>query len=186
MDPNARRLVDRAAEQGLTVSEDDDFESFFRLHWEVHERKGVPLYLAETPFREYVLTLRKRGLLRLYHARLADGTVASSQIVLASGHPVTHTAAAASAEEHHTTGASPFLRWKVFEALGHEGFKANDLTGAGTGAVARFKLQLASDLEACMEASMRRASYRWAGMPRRLSRPLRRSAKWVLRRMGAR
>lgn len=188
IDPNARRLVDRAAEQGLTVTEDADFESFFRLHREIHERKGAPLYLPEKAFQAYIEALRGKGLLRLYHARLADGTAASSQIVLTSGHPVTHTAVAASAEEHHGTGASPFLRWKVFEALGEEGFEANDLSGAGTGGVARFKMQLGSELQACMEASMRSAAYRWAGMPRRLSRPLRRSAKRmlrpVLRRMG--
>ena len=47
MEQNLRRLVDRCAAQGLSVTEDDDFESFFRLHSQIHERKGASLYLPK-------------------------------------------------------------------------------------------------------------------------------------------
>ena len=186
MDRNARRMVERAQEEGLRLTEDDDFESFFGLHQEIHERKGAPLYLPEGPFRRYVTELRDRGLLRLYHARLRDGEVASSQLVLLSDHPVTHTVTAASAARHHRTGASPFLRWKVFEALSEEGYEANDLTSAGTGEVTRFKAQLGGDLEVCMEVSRTTRAYRWAGAPARVLRLGRRAARKLLRPFLAR
>ena len=84
MEQNLRRLVDRCADQGLTVTEDDDFESFFRLHAQVHERKGARLYLSRAAFQIYFERLRAGGLARLYHARLPDGKSISTQLVLLS------------------------------------------------------------------------------------------------------
>src|SRR5205085_10080014 len=38
VEQNLRRLVNRCANDGVTLSEDDDFESFFRMHRETTER----------------------------------------------------------------------------------------------------------------------------------------------------
>lgn len=146
IDQNLRRLVGRAEESGVRVTEDDDFDSYYRLHRTVHEEKGAPLYLPEDRYRSYFEGLRERGLARLYHARLADGRSVSAQIVLASDHPVTHTVSAAADPEHYDTGASPFLRWRVFQELSAEGYEGNDLTDASMNSVSRFKRQLGSDL----------------------------------------
>ena len=73
MEQNLRRLVDRCTAQGLAVTEDDDFESFFRLHSQIHERKGARLYLPRAAFETYFRRLHAQGLARLYHARLPDG-----------------------------------------------------------------------------------------------------------------
>lgn len=147
MEQNLRRLVERAEGEGLTVEEDDDFGSYYRMHLDLHERKGAPLYLPEPAFRAYFEGLREAGLARLFHARLSGGRSVAAQLVLASRHPVTHTVTASSDAEHHSTGASPLLRWRVFRRLAQEGYEANDLTDASLNPVTRFKAQLGATLE---------------------------------------
>ncbi len=150
-DQNLRRLVTRCASQGLTVSDDDDFESFFRMHFDVHCRKGAPLYLQKPEFERYFRHLKAGGLCRLYQARLPDGRSIAAQIVLLGEHPVSHTLCAASDGEFRSTGASAFLRWKTFERLAGLGYAANDLTDAALNSVTRFKGQLGADLQLCLQ-----------------------------------
>jgi hypothetical protein len=149
---NFRRLVDRGRELELTVSINDDFESFFRLHEATAVRKGAPLYLEAAAFKRYYEGLRSHDLCRLYHARLRDGRVAASQLVL-TGHPVTHTVSAAADADLQQTGANAFLRWSALEDLASLGHLENDLTDATLGPVAHFKSQLGSSLETSLVAS---------------------------------
>jgi hypothetical protein len=153
VEQNLRRLIERARGLGLTTSVDEDFESFYRLHRATAERKGAPLYLGSGEFRRLYEELNGRDLCHLYHARLPDGRVAASQFVL-TGHPVTHTVAAAADAELQQTGANAFLRWSALEDLAQRGHVANDLTDASMGPVAHFKSQLGSTLETCLVASM--------------------------------
>lgn len=146
VEQNLRRLVERGRTLGLTVVVNEDFESFFRLHHGTAVRKGAPLYLEEPAFRRYYESLREHDLCRLYHARMPDGRVAASQLVL-TGHPVTHTVSAAADPELQQSGANAFLRWSAFEDLASLGHTANDLTDASLGPVAHFKSQLGSTLE---------------------------------------
>jgi Acetyltransferase (GNAT) domain len=146
VDKNQRRLITRCREQGVSMEVSDDFEAFYRLHDETHVRKGAELYLPQAAFREFFEALRAKGLCRLCHARLPDGRVAASQLVLAGDHPVTHTVAAGTAAEFLSLGVSSFLRWAVFEHLSREGYKANDLTDAALNPVTHFKSQLGGDL----------------------------------------
>jgi Acetyltransferase (GNAT) domain len=146
VDKNLRRLVTRCTEQGLVLTEDGDFESFHRMHVQTHDRKRAPLYLPRDAFVAFVARLRTEGLARLYHARLPDGRSIASQLVLLGAHPVTHTASAAADAEFLSTGASAFLRWRVFEQLSAEGYRANDLTDAELNPVTHFKSQLGGDL----------------------------------------
>ena len=146
VDKNQRRLIGRCREQGLTAETSDDFDAFYRLHEQTHERKGAALYLPYRAFRGYFEALRSKDLCRLYHARLPDGRVAATQIVLASGHPVTHTVSAAADAEFLNLGASAFLRWSVFEQLVRDGYKGNDLTDAALNPVTHFKSQLGGEL----------------------------------------
>jgi hypothetical protein len=150
MEGNLRRLVGRCAAQGMTVSEDDDFDAFYRLHAQVHDRKGMRLYLPEAAFRRFFARLRGRGLARLYHARLPGGESVSAQLVLLGSHPVSHTACAATDAAHRNLGATAFLRWEVFRRLAVEGIAANDLTDASLNPVTHFKAQLGGDLEMCL------------------------------------
>ncbi|PDV97076.1 GNAT family N-acetyltransferase [Candidatus Chloroploca asiatica] len=147
MDQNQRRLVKRAQAQGLAITTDDDFASFFRLHQQIHVRKSAPIYLPEDCFRTYVQQLLTQNLARLYHARLPDGRSVATQLVLTGPHSVTHTVCAASDEAHLATGANPFLRWMVFKDLAALGYTATDLTGAPyPHKVTRFKSQLGGEL----------------------------------------
>ena len=149
---NLRRLIERAQASGLTLEVDGEFDAFYDLHAETHERKGAPLYLERSAFRRYYTRLSEAGVCHLFHARLPNGEVAASQLVLA-GHPVTHTVSAATAAEHQKLGASPFLRWSVFEWLAANGYAANDLTDATLGSVSHFKSQLGADLTMSLVAS---------------------------------
>lgn len=151
MEQNLRRLVSRCERQGLVFTDDDDFESFFRMHLDVHHRKAAPLYLPKPQFERYVQRLLANGLGRLYQARLPDGRSVAAQIVLLGQHPVSHTLCAASDGEFRSTGASAFLRWKTFEHLAELGYAANDLTDAALNSVTRFKGQLGADLQLCMQ-----------------------------------
>ena len=147
VEQNLRRLIDRCAGQGITLTEDDDFSSFFRMHLETHDRKGVAVYLPRPAFERYFLRLRAAGLMRLYHARLPDGRSISAQLVLAGPHPVAHNVSAAADARFLTVGATAFLRFKVFEDLNARGYQGNDLTDAALNPVTHFKSQLGGDLE---------------------------------------
>ncbi|HSM17282.1 MAG TPA: GNAT family N-acetyltransferase [Gemmatimonadales bacterium] len=151
VDQNLRRLVTRCEKEAVTFTEDDDFESFYRMHLDVHQRKGAPLYLQKPQFERYFRQLRSAGLCRLYQARLPSGQSIAAQLVLTGEHPVSHTVCAASDGEFLSMGASAFLRWKSFEALAALGYAANDLTDAALNPVSRFKSQLGADLELCMQ-----------------------------------
>jgi hypothetical protein len=153
VDKNLRRLIGRCGEQGLRADTSEDFDAFFRLHEATHLRKGAGLYLPREAFRDFFSELRAKGLCRLYHARMPDGRVAASQLVLAGKHPVTHTVSAGTDPEFLNLGVSAFLRWKVFEDLAGNGYKANDLTDAGLNLVTRFKSQLGGELTLNLEFS---------------------------------
>ncbi|MCL4290352.1 MAG: GNAT family N-acetyltransferase [Thermoleophilia bacterium] len=178
VDQNLRRLVSRCASAGVEVTEDGDFDSYYRLHVQTHERTGAPLYLPYGSYSRLVERLRAAGLCRLYHARLADGCAISSQLVLL-GHPVTHTVSAASDAGHLRLGAAAFLRWRVLEDLASLGYEANDLTDATLGSVARFKAQLGGTLELSLVVARRESRLL------RAERAARALARRLVRRGGA-
>jgi len=158
---NLRRLIKRCEKDGMTVTEDDDFEASFRMHAGTMERKDLGPYLPEPAFRCYFDTLRAANLCRLFHARLPDGRAIATQLVLLGPSPVTHTVTAAADLEFLRTGVNAFLRWKTFEAISAMGFSGNDLTGAGLNPVTHFKSQLGGDLHLFLVAdSPRTLRYR--------------------------
>jgi hypothetical protein len=155
IEQNLRRLITRCESQGVTMSDDDDFDSLFRMHLDVHRRKGAPLYLPQAEFERYFERLKSAGLCRLYQARLPDGRSIAAQLVLTGPHPVSHTVCAATDGEFLSMGASAYLRWKAFQALADLGHSANDLTDAALNPVSRFKSQLGADLHLCLQIAHR-------------------------------
>lgn len=148
---NLRRLIKRCTESdGLSFTDDGDFDSFFRLHSLTLGRRRVPTYLPERAFRQFVERTRAAGLARLQHARLPNGSAIASQLVLLGKHTVSHTACAGMDPEYSRLGASAFLRWRGFEALAQLGYEANDLTDAALNSVTHFKSQLGGSLEAAL------------------------------------
>ena len=178
VEQNLRRLVRRSSQQGIRFTEDDDFASFFRLHAAGVERKGMPLYFPEDRFSRFIRRLLAQGLCRIYHARLPTGQSISAQIVLTGKHPVSHTVCAAADPEHLNTGATAFLRWKVFEALSILGYGGNDLTDAALNPVTHFKSQLGGELKLCLICEktfspdnwVRKLASRWRSMAARAGR----------------
>lgn len=146
VDQNLRRLIGRAERSGVVFTDDDDFDSFYRLHLDTHRRKGAPVYLDRDAFHTLFRRLKALDFCRLFHARLPDGTSIAGQLVLTGPHAVSHTVCAAADAAHLSIGATPFLRWKSFEALSALGYAANDLTDAALNNVTRFKSQLGGDL----------------------------------------
>lgn len=146
IEQNQRRLIRRCEEEGAVLSSDDDFDVFYQMHLDTHLRKGAPLYLPEKSFRSYFNDLRSQNLCRLFQVRLKDGTPAACQMVLLGDHSVTHTVTAAAVPDFLRLGTTPFLRWKVCEALAGEGYLGNDLTDASLNEVTRFKAQLGGEL----------------------------------------
>jgi hypothetical protein len=146
VEQNQRRLVRRCQEAGAVLSFDDDFDAFYRMHLGTHLRKAAPVYLPEASFRRYFRDLASQSLCRLFHVRMGGGRPAASQLVLLGGHPVTHTVTAAADPEFLRLGTTPFLRWKVCEALAAEGYRGNDLTDASLNEVTRFKAQMGGEL----------------------------------------
>lgn len=146
MEQNLRRLVRRCEEAGMTVTQDEDFVAFFRLHEGTMRRKGRPPYLPGPAFRRFLADLRALDLCRLFHARLPDGRPVATQLVLLGPGAVSHTVTAGSDPDHISTGVNAFLRWGAFREISKLGYSANDLTGAGLTPVTRFKSQLGGDL----------------------------------------
>lgn len=146
VEQNLRRLIDRCAEQNMTHTNDDDFESFLKLHKLTMSHHEAALYLPDDSFRRWFKTLHSSGLCRLFHARLPSGESIAAQIVLLGDHPVSHTVCAAIDPAHRRVGAASFLRWRAFEWLARQGKTGNDLTDATLNSVTHFKSQLGGDL----------------------------------------
>lgn len=146
VEQNLRRLIDRCASDGLSITEDDDFDDFLRLHRLTMEHHDAGIYLPEAGFRRWFELLRLAGLCRLFQARLRSGETVAAQIVLLGGHAVSHTVCAAADPAHRRLGASAFLRWRVFELLAAAGKSHNDLTDAALNPATHFKSQLGGDL----------------------------------------
>lgn len=146
MDKNLKRLVKRAADGNLKISDNGSFDAFYGMHAELHERKGSPLYLEKERFRQFVGDLAEAGIARIFDVSLNSGKPIAAQLVLTGPHPVAHVLAAGSDPEYHNTGCNPYLRWKVSEWLSREGFSELDLTDAQNLSVARFKRSLGSRL----------------------------------------
>jgi hypothetical protein len=183
IEQNLRRLIDRCGRSGFTVSADEDFDSFFRLHASTMERVDFRTYLPERSFRQFYETLRAQGLAQLYHARAEDGQAVATQLVLL-GHSVTHTVSAGADPAFMKTGVTAFLRWKVFEALSEKGHQGNDLTDAALNPVTHFKSQLGGSLEAWIEVrSPESPRFRRAERLRAVERTLRGGARAVVHRV---
>jgi hypothetical protein len=150
VEQNLRRLIRRCEREGMRLSDDDDFDGFYRMHEQTHERKRVSLYLPRDRFRRYFDRLKTQNLCRLYQARLPDGRSVAAQLVLLGPHPVSHTVCAGTDPGFLKTGATAFLRWKAFAELSKLGYGGNDLTDAALNPVTHFKSQLGGDLEACI------------------------------------
>jgi hypothetical protein len=160
VEQNLRRLVERARQQGLQFSDDDDFAGFYALHQSTLGRRGVASYLPREGFARWFERLKSQGLCRLYSARLPDGRIAASQLVLTGQHPVSHTISAAADPALQNTGANPFLRWRAFEVLAGAGYTGNDLTDASLNPVTHFKAQLGGKLCLTLVAECH-PSWRW-------------------------
>jgi len=162
VEQNMRRLIERCESQGLKAVDDDDFDSFYGLHEATMGRHELAAYLPRPAFAAYFQRLRQAGLCRLFHARLPDGRVAASQLVLLGTHPVTHTVSAAGDPAFSRLGAAAFLRWHAFEALATLGYAGNDLTDAGLNPVTHFKSQLGGELGLSLVLHSRGTRrYRW-------------------------
>lgn len=147
VEQNLRRLVTRCTREAVEFTDDEDFASYFRLHLQTASRKGAGIYLPSQAFQRYFTRLHSQNLCRIFHARLPGGQVISSQLVLTGAHPVSHTVSTAADAEHLRSGATAFLRWKVFERLAELGLHANDLTDAELNPVTHFKSQLGGELQ---------------------------------------
>jgi hypothetical protein len=182
IEQNLRRLIDRCGRADVQFTRDDDFESFFRLHALTMERREASLYLPKAAFASFYANLARQGLAQLFHARLPDGRVVASQLVLL-GHPVTHTVSAGADPEHMKSGVTAFLRWKVFEYLSAQGHTANDLTDASLNSVTHFKSQLGGNLEAWFELeSPQTTRFRWGTRSEAIVSDMRSAAGGLVRR----
>src|SRR5262249_13855315 len=112
VEQNLRRLVARCTNEGIQLTDDDDIDSFLRMHAATTERKGTQPYLPANQFKPFFAALRSQGLCRLYHARLPDGASISAQLVLLGKHRVSHSVSAAADARYLNKGATAFLRWK--------------------------------------------------------------------------
>jgi hypothetical protein len=147
VEQNLRRLVGRCERDGIHFTEDDDFDSFYRLHEQTHIRKGAALYMPRENFERFFKRLKSQKLCGLFQARTAEGQVISSQLVLLGRHSVCHTVSAAADATFLKTGSTAFLRWRTFEQLSKLGYVANDLTDAQLNPVTHFKSQFGGDLQ---------------------------------------
>ena len=187
VEQNLRRLVERARQAGMVFTRDDDFDGFYALHAATLLRRDVAAYLPRDRFARWYARLRAQDMARLYHARMPDGRIAATQLVLAGAHRVSHTISAAADPALQSSGANPFLRWHAFEALAREGYVANDLTDASLNPVTHFKAQLGGDLTLTLVAtSPASRAWRWNTAAERLVRGARGIARHARDRLRGR
>jgi hypothetical protein len=184
IEQNLRRLVGRADKEGVTVTEDGDFDSFYRLHLGTMDRKDRGTYLPRERFEGWFRALHGQGLATLLHARLGDGTAVATALLLLGEHAVAHMVSAAAEAEHQPLGTNPLLRWASFKCLHERGYRAVDLTDASLNPVTRFKGQLGGDLVMSLEVDAPRTlRFRAMQQGRRVYRYLTGRAGRVARRI---
>jgi len=184
IDQNLRRLVGRAEKEGVAVTEDDDFDSFYRMHLGTMDRKDRAAYLPRASFERWFRTLHDQGLATLFHARLGDGRAVATALLLLGEHAVAHTVSAAADAEHQALGTNPLLRWASFKSLHERGFEGVDLTDASLNPVTRFKGQLGGDLVMSLEVDAPRTlRFRAVEQGKRVYRRLRGGAGSLARRV---
>jgi len=189
VEQNLRRLVERCQGQGVVVTDDDDLDSFLRLHAMTMDRHGAETYLPPAAFRQWFTALKASNLVRLFQARLPEGEAIASQVVLLGPHPVCHTVSAGADPARRQLGASAFLRWRGFERLAALGYHGTDLTDAALNPVTHFKSQLGGDLVVNLVVETR-GTFQWRmtgafdsakrhanGVVRRLIQPRRQGAE---------
>lgn len=147
VEQNLRRLISRCERDGMQLELSEDVNAFYDMNRTTYERKGVKPYISRERFSEFYNALKNCNACQIYFAVTSDGQRAAGQIVLFSGHPTTHTWMAGSDPQFLQSGASAFLRWKVFEDLSRRGYQYNDLTDAMIDKVAKFKSQFGGRLE---------------------------------------
>jgi Acetyltransferase (GNAT) domain len=146
IEQNQRRLINRASKQGLVFTEDDDFDSLYRLHYDTYQRIGNTLYYSEQQYRKHFELLKEKNFCKLYQVRLDSGKSIAALLVLTGPYQATVTICAGTDLAYLNIGSSPFLRWKSFEALSQLGYATNDLLGASLNGATRFKSQLGGEL----------------------------------------
>jgi hypothetical protein len=157
IEQNLRRLIRRSEKEGVEFGVDDDFDAFYDLHEATMDRKARATYLSRAAFEGFHRALADAGLAELHQARLPDGELAATSLVLRGPFPTAHIVSAAAREEHQSLGVNAFLRWKTFERLGGLGHEGVDLTDAALNPVTRFKSQLGGDLMVSLEVDAPRA-----------------------------
>jgi hypothetical protein len=146
MHRNIRRQIRRTEQDGVWVSRSEDIDQFFSLHERTALTKGFSTYLKRVEMLDWFRALDSAGIIRLYLAGKAKGDAGAGLLVLATGHPVSHSVAAASDTNDIAPGTNAALRWHAFKDLASSGYVANDLTDAHQVDVARFKSQLGASL----------------------------------------
>ncbi|MBN1895649.1 peptidoglycan bridge formation glycyltransferase FemA/FemB family protein [bacterium] len=86
LDRNARRLIHRADENGVTVSEggEKDLPDFYRMMKQTGRQKHIPVH-SESFFSEAYRLFHPAGICRLYMARKGDDPVAGVMVFLYRG-----------------------------------------------------------------------------------------------------
>lgn len=187
IEQNLTRLISRAEEEGITVTEDDDFEALYRLHSTTMDRKDSGTYLTRDAFRTLFHRIRAEGLAVLTNARLPDGEAVATTLHLTGPEPLAHTVVAAATAEHQRLGTNPLLRRRGFELLHERGYERVDLTDASLNPVTRFKAQLGGELVVSLELDAPRSGrYRAVRAAAGGYRTVRGAAGTVLRRLGLR
>ena len=151
VDANVKRLVRRGQKEGLRLNVDGDFDSFYEMHVEMHNRKGSPIYFCKPVFRALVQSLTKHRIGRIFQVSSPSGDPLASQLVLYGSGKVAHMLSAAGFSSAQNTGCNAFLRWQVCEWLAAHSYDALDLTDAHNPSVARFKAQFGPCLQTGLE-----------------------------------
>lgn len=147
VEQNARRLISRCEREGMMLERSDDVDAFYTMNLNTYRRKGVDPYVSREKFAQLYGALAEKQACQIYFAVTREGKRAAGQMALFTRHPATHSWLAGSQPEFLQSGASAFLRWKVFEDLSTRGYQYNDLTDAMNEKVARFKGQFGGRLE---------------------------------------
>lgn len=157
IEQNLRRLIRRSEGRDVRFGVDDDFDAFYDLHAATMDRKNRATYLGRNAFESFYRALVSAGLAELHQARLSDGELAATSLVLLGPFRTAHIVSAAAREEYQRLGVNPFLRWKTFERLCGSDYSGVDLTDASLNPVSRFKSQLGGELVVSLEVDAPRS-----------------------------
>ena len=181
---NARRSINRAAKQGVTVARHFDPEVYWNLTVNTFGKQNSRPPFSKKHLLSMLDMIREKDLGEMWVARTSSGEIAAAEVVIYDTKTV-HRWSAASAEEHLNTGATSLLLSEIIAHSVERNYPSINLMAGNMAHLSAFIASFNPDLVPYYSvassgigySALRRVSKHMCSMASRVARPTVRTRK---------